>query len=154
MTVRYSTYWFDTALSSGGNYGLFTVGAGNVLTKVTVKTAITFPIETTTDTGSQFTADTLVGLSWLVHGSSPLTLPAGIDDVRLLGVQGIDPGSFTAAWSPSSDTAAVGVGGGITMIWRGQMVAVDDMDLAFVVGTLGGSTDGWFLYGSMELWLG
>ena len=154
MTDRLTTYWYDTVANTGANYGPISIPVNNVLTKITVKTAITFPIATTTYTGTQFTADTMSGLQLLVSGSTLLNLPADISDNRWLTVQGIDPGSFTASWAPDTDTAGVGVGGGITLTWRGQLVMIDDMVLAYTTGTLGASAPGWFMYGAMEAWLG
>lgn len=153
MPSRSTTYWYDTVANNGASYGTQIFGSGNILCRVEVKTAITFPIATTTDTGTQFTADTMVGIQFLINGSSLLTLPADITDQRWLTVDGVDPGSFTATWSPSSDTAAVGVGGGITTVWAGQLPMIDDMELAFTTGTLGASSDGWFLYGAMTAWI-
>jgi hypothetical protein len=154
MPTRFTEYWQDGAANIGANYAVTTIGAGQVLTRVTVRAAITFPIATTTDTGEQFTANTMMGLQLLINGSSLLTLPADITDSRWLTVQTTDPSSVAATWAPSSDTAAVGSGSNLTLRWAGQIVMQEEMVFALTTGNLGSSTPAWFLYGGLEAWLG
>lgn len=154
MPTRFTEYWQDGAANIGANYAVTTIGAGQVLTSVSVRAAITFPIATTTDTGEQFTANTMIGIQLLINGSTLLALPADITDTRWLTVQGTDPSSVAATWAPSTATAAVGSGSNLTLKWRGQLVMQDEMVLAVTTGNLGSSAPEWFTYGAMEAWLG
>ena len=153
MPSRATTYWYDTEANDGNSYGTQVIGSGNILCRVEVRGAIAFPIGSLTADGAGFSLDTMHGLQLLINDSSLLTLPADITDSRWLTVEAHVPTEVVAVWAPSSDTAGSAVGGPIRLSWAGQMPLTDDMELAYTTGTLGAATDGWFMYGTMQVWV-
>lgn len=152
MTNQAIINWEQTTPTGGGNLASITLLGLNKILRVEARGGITFPIGTTTATGPGFTVATMFGIQAIPHGNTPLALPANITAADWLVVEQRIPGEGVIGWSPSSNTAAAGAGGGFSMDFAGQKHYGADTDLLFTDGQSSGFTETWRCWGSMRVW--
>lgn len=145
------TYFADTEPNTGAAYNLISVGSGTTLTRVEVRGAITY-VGQSAVVADWFTGGPLFGIQAYPAAESPLHLPTDINNNGMIVCECHVPGEIAATWAPSSDTAAVLVGGPISLTWAGQLPIGTDTAVGLVTGQLTDTEVGWLIFGTCTVW--
>jgi hypothetical protein len=144
--------WAQTSDTTTGDLAIITVTGAFKLLRAEMHGANTFPITTSTVSGTQLSSPYMWGIQAIPHGNTPLALPANITAADWLVVEAHTPGELGVAWAPSTDTVAFASGGGYSLRWSGQQVFSASTDIIFTTGQASGFSGTLESFGVMKIW--
>ena len=92
-----------------------------------------------------------IGVQWVSHGSTPLSVVTQSTSSNFLKVRQMSQENMVSTWAPDSGNAEFGIWSGIDLDWRGQLPLGSNIDFWFSMGQTIGTTFTWAAAGAIEI---